>query len=568
MITYDSAGVGSFAAGGTTATWQHVIGASATALIVGVSFSGGSPNTTTRTVTVGNKTLASIGVLQSSPTAWTELFGIMGPSTGAQTVNVRTSVSVAKTANSVAYKGVVSFGSVSLSTPSSTYTVTQPATSGNWVVGVFGTATAVTIAPLATSGTARYVKSSTPTLAIVDDLSEATSATLQLNAATTPPAAVITIALSPVPGSTGWSYTGNAGTRAVTASTTASASVTSIRQASTALVVAATASAAISVVGQRDFASSLTVAAARTASMLVNWSANVSLTAVATPLAKRESSLWIFNSSLAATVTRTATATVTPAVIPPPATHSPLRYVGRYPDTEGSVAPRSYGIAANDRTKVTSDFINKTVDSLVHPLAKTEYVDQQDKTKALKSDVLAADELYFPATGHGLATLDSDGFVVANQIPGSINTNRVAGCYVGSNVGSGTVTSSGYRSLLLSTVTIPYPGFPYVVMPFGWVTGSDPNGVLKSRWYGTGSTGRIVVLPTTGSDSVCGWGICAGTAKQSSYPLTPAVSMSIRNQQFTGNITLGLYGSVLAEATGRSYVFAGGSFYVLVFPAV
>ena len=571
MITFDSSGVGITAAGGTSATWQHVIGTSATALIVGVSFSGGSPNTASRTVTVGSKTMFSLGVLASSPTAWTELFGILGPSTGAQAINVKTSVAVAKSGNSVAYRGVVSFGSVSLVNPASAYTLSQPSTPGNWMVAVFGTATAVNIAAQATTGTMRYVASSTPTVAIVDELSSTSSTTLTLNAATTPPSAVIAISMSPVTNN-GWNYTGNT-LLGLTTSFSAEAAVTSVRQATARLVVQAAASADIQVIGNRDFATNLSVTAVRTATARMDWLANASLGLTATATARREPTLWIFNSALTATATPTATASVTPAVIPPPAEHSRLRYVGRYPDTEGAITPRSYAVAANDKTKVTLDYINKAVDSLVYPLAKIEYVDQQDRKKALKTDVTAADELYFPASGHGLATLGTDGFVTSTHIPSGVSVNRAANGYPTAspysvNLTSGTTSSADYRALLLGSITIAYPGFPFVVMPFGWVTGSNPTGTLKSRWAGTGNTGRILVMPTTGPNIFCGWAACSGSQKLSSYPITPAVSMNVMSQKFTTDVTLGVYGSVMVEATGRSYTFSGGSFHVIILPAV
>lgn len=569
MITYDSAGVGAFAAGGTTATWQHVIGTSATALLVAMSFSGGSPNTASRTVKVGNKTLTSLGVLQSSPTAWTELFGILGPSTGAQTVNVTTSVPVAKTGNSVAYRGVTGFDSTFLNLPSAgSFTVTQPVTRGGWLVAAFGVASAVSLRAI--SGTLRYQAASTPTVAIVDDVSPDTSVTLSLSSAqpTTASAAAVSVYLVPVIGSTGISQTGSS-SLPTTATATASASVTSVRFADAPLAVTASATATATAIGSRFSSSTLITTATATASASVSLHANADINIVTTPTADREKTLWIFNSSLAATATRTATATVTLAVIPPPAAHSPLRYVGRYPDTEGSVSPRSYAIAANTKTNITTESIDKIIDSLINPLTKVSYVDQQDATKALKTAVTDADELYFPATGHGLAVLDADGYVTANQIP-ALSASRPSECYVGS-VGSGTATTSSNRSVLLGTVTIPDLGYPYVVLPFAWVTGSNYTGTLKSRWAGTGNTAKLAVMPTTGGENICGWGICAGSQKPSLYPVTPTVAMGVASQKYSGGITLGLYGSLLAEASGRSYTFSGGTssaFYVITLPAV
>lgn len=244
----------------------------------------------------------------------------------------------------------------------------------------------------------------------------------------------------------------------------------------------------------------------------------------------------------------------------------PLRYVGRYPDTEAAVAPHSYAIAANDKTKITTDYINKQVDALVAPLAKTDYVKQQDDLKAAKAAVTAADEQYFPLTGHGLGTLDAYGYVTASQIPPSVASNRPAAFYTGTaSISSSVVSGTARRSLLLATVTIPDPGWPYTVMPFAWVTGSDPNGLLKTRWAGTGNIAKVVVMPTI-NDTIYGFGMCAASQKPGNYPITPSVEGGTA-AKITGGITLGLYGSLLNEAAG-SYTFSSPIFFVIVLPAV
>lgn len=565
-ILFDSVGVG-ISASGTTATWQHVIGTSATALIVGISFDGTPQSSVTRTVRVGSKTLTSLGFMPSNTfNHWVELFGTLSPPTGVQSVTVTTSVGVSIVGSSVAYRGVASLGSSYTNFfPYVNYSVTQPAAAGNWLVGVMGSAYGIAIVRPAASGVDRQVIGGYPCMAILDAVSTGTSATITLNASSNAAGSGVSVVLVPVAGATGIAQTVNATPLAVTASFAASADTTSVRMGSASLAATATVTASASAMGAREMGTNLPVIASASASALLSAQADADLTVTATRTVQPDGALWIFNSSLAVTSTRTATATVTLAPIPPPVAKSPLRYVGRYPDTEGSVAPRSYAQAANDKTKVTTDFITKTVDGLVFSLATTAYVDQQDNTKALKTAVTAADEAYFPATGHNLAVLDNEGFVAASQIPtGSIVTNRVSGCYVGS-AGGGTVSGSGFRALLLGTVSVPDPGFPYVVLPFAWVSGSAAG--TGSRWAGAGTSAKLVVMPTS-SDAVCGWGVCAASQRPSSYPLTPAVSMGVASQKFTGAITLGLYGSVMTEGAGLSYTFGGGSFYVITLPAV
>jgi hypothetical protein len=245
---------------------------------------------------------------------------------------------------------------------------------------------------------------------------------------------------------------------------------------------------------------------------------------------------------------------------------TPLRYVGRYPDTEGAIAPHQYADKANTDTKVTTDFVNDTVDSQVTSLATTAYVNQQDDKKALKTSVTAADELYVPASGHGLALLDSSGYVASSQIPTTVIAGRASSSYTGTLTG-GTVSSAGLRSLLMGTITIPDPGFPYVVLVFGWVSGSDPNGTAKNRWSGTGNTGKLVAMPPAGNDAIYGWGVCAGSAKSNLYSISPAASMNASNQKVTGSLTVNVYGSILTEAIGQTYTFGSGSFFALTLPA-
>lgn len=563
-ITYNSVGVGT-SANATTATWQHVIGSSATALIVGVSFNGSS--SVTRTVRVGNRVLTSLAVMPSYGSHWMEIFGTLSPPTGAQSVTITTSSRISMTASSVAYNSVASFGSTSTGLfPQIPYSFTQSVTPGNWLVGAMGSAFGIAMISPAVSGVDRYINRAYPSLAILDGVSAGSSVTLHLASVSNAGGSVAAVVMVPVGSSTAIAHTVNS-SLALTASRSAEASSTSVRMAVANLAVVASATASIDVQGPRSSSSSLAVTAAVSAAVSVDWQANSSLALTLNRTVSPKSTLWIFNSSLSVTTARTATASVVQAPLPPPAEKSPLRYVGRPPDTEGAVSTRSYAVAVNDRTKVTNDFIERAVDNLVYPLATTAYVDQQDATKALKSAVIAADENYIPATDHGLAVLDSTGKVEASQIPtGSITVNRVSGCFVGS-VGSGTVTNTGVKSLLLGTVTITSPGYPYVVLPFAWVNGNDPAGSQISRWAGTGSAAKLVVVPTSGN-AVCGWGVCSGSQKVSSYPVTPAVSEGVSGQVFTTGITLGLYGSLLAEAAGRSYTFSGGTFYVITMPAV
>ena len=564
MITHDSTGVGySSATGTTSATWQHVIGASATALIVGITFTG-APSSVSRTVKVGTKTLSSLGFREVSGTQWVELFGVLAPPIGAQSVLVTTSTSTRMVANSVSYNGVVSFGASAtnvFSAGAPFISVTRSVDRGNWLFGVF--AAAGTAALTSDEDIQRYNRSS---MAIMDDVGTTSVTSLMLDAPLPVAVSAVSASMVPVSGATGVSHTGKS-SLALSASPSAEATNNPAKIALAPLAVTATASATITAFGQKSFAAQQSVTATPTASATATTSIAASLALTATANARPEPSLWIFNSSLSVLSSRTASATVTPAPPVPPVASSPLRYVGRYPDTQGSLAPRSYALAAAEKVDVRIDSVAKEIDSQVYTLASIRYVDQQDALRAQKTAVTAADEAYFPATNHNLATLDSTGFVPTGMYPPNVISNRTSKFYESAASG-GTVSTAGYRSLLLGTVTIPDPGYPYVVLPFAWVSGSDPYGTAVSRWVGTGSTGKLVVMPTTGGDVIYGWGICAGSSSSSAHPVTPAASMGVTAQKVFGSLTLGLYGSVMVEAPDRSYTFGGGTFYVIIMPAV
>lgn len=564
-INFQSSGVGIYASGVTVAEWQHVIGPSATALIVAANI--GWP-ATTPVVKVGTKTMTFLGSTVFN-SRWTQIYGILSPPTGAQTIRMTSDNPIAVTANSVAYTNVASFGTVSFDTfPQIPYSVTKTVPIGSWLVSAIGVAGNGGVVSPATSGTDRFIKKSQLTLAILDGVSTTGSVTLTLSSVANANGDAASVVLVPVAGDA-IAHTVNS-SLAVTATLSSTADATSVRMCVANMPVTAQLSATATAVGQKQSASSLPVTATLSANVTASRRVSASLAVTVTRQARPQSTTWVFHSQLSATATTSSTATVTLAPMPPSPEHSPLRYVGRYPDIQAGIAPKSYSVAANDRTKVTTDWIEKAVDNVVHSLATVQYVDQQDNARALKSAVTQADQNYVPATGHNLATLNNEGRISPEQIPSGniIISNRQAKCFTGS-VGSGSVVSASYTALLLGTVTINDPKlvYPYVVLPFAWVNGNDPNGTAASRWSGTGNVARLLVMPV-GGGPVCGSGICAASPRASAYPVTPSSPIGSRAQKFTGSLTLGLYGSVFSEATGQSYTFSGGSFFVLVIPAV
>lgn len=569
-ISFSSTGVGATASGVTTATWQHVIAPSATALVVAALADSWPPPSIA--AKVGTKTMASLGTRVSNGLR-VEIFGILSPPTGAQSVTITSSSSANIRANSLAYAGVASFGATATSFfPGISYTMTQTTAAGNWLVAAMGSGINVGLFSTAASGVSRDVRGGYPSLAILDAASTGGATTLTQSAGANADGIGALVTLVPVDTSTALAHTAFS-SLSLTATPSATADATSVRMAVAPLSLAATPMASASTVGNRLAASTAIVTATPTASIRhsARFAASLALTAArpTTP----QPSLWIFNSSTAVTVGRTSTATVTPAPVPPPAAHSPLLYVGRYPDTEGSISPRSYAEAANDRTKVTPDFINQAVDAQVHPLATVAYVNQQDATRASKSGATSADNDYIPLSGHGLATLNWVNKIEDDQInTSSIVTNRIAAVYSASGSG-GIVTLTEARTQLLASVNITDPGWPYTLLTFGWVTGSDPNGTAPNRWSGTRNAGKVYILPTSAaSNSIFGVGICAsskglagsGASAPSKYSVVPH---PYGNQYLTGAMTVGMYGSMLEAGIGRSYTFGAASLFVMVLPA-
>lgn len=118
-LAYESTGAGNATTttAVTTLAETHTIGVAVTALLVSVagfkdvttSYTGVTP----RTVTVGSTPMTSLGVIDANNSAgkgWVEVFGLINPPTGFQTITFTAGTAVFCSMNSVAYSGVSSFG--------------------------------------------------------------------------------------------------------------------------------------------------------------------------------------------------------------------------------------------------------------------------------------------------------------------------------------------------------------------------------------------------------------------------------------------------------------------------
>jgi len=570
-VTYDSVGGGvKTASNVTSAAWQHVMGTSVTALVVAVNFSGDTNvNSVTRTVKIGTKTMTSLGSIVNrtnlflAPMGWIELFGVINPPTGAQSVFVTTSAPEQITANSVAYNGVAAFGAISGAFNLLGNTFALPSVTGptkGMVVAAFGVTASAT---LTANQTFRWAVAGSASVGIEDTASTG-SVSMAMGASGLVTWGGIAVPLIPATiASIGYT---TAATPIVPKITLTAAATGSLKGATTRTVTATVTADAtkVSPPGPKT---------AESVTQTITASVGASAFKYTPPPPTA--------AALPVTAVRTADATRT--LSPATAATSPLRYVGRYPDDPAAVVPKKYVVSANSTTALTTSFINQIIGSRAQYLATTAFVDQEDVKRASKAEVAAADANYFPATGHGLAVTDSTGKIPASAIPSSgLVTNRTATYFACSAPAISTptrVTTATTTELLIATVTVTDPGWPWTPLVFAYVKGYDRVGASPTRWAGTGVandagqllTNNVGVLTVIGSDNkVYGSGQCTASTKDTYSVVLPATAATA-STAISGAQTFSLYGSCRTGAgrTGEGYTFTGADliFYVIAMPA-
>lgn len=280
-----------------------------------------------------------------------------------------------------------------------------------------------------------------------------------------------------------------------------------------------------------------------------------------------------------------------------------LTYVGRAPDTDSTLVPKSYADAQQASLAVTTTVVNQLIATAAQNLTTKSYADAEDALLAHKTDVTAADNSYLAATAlgvaSGVASLDSSGNLTAAQLPASgLFTDRVATAYsvaqpstglpvlggtlstvtgaVGSvllGVGaSHTVTTTTVREFQMASLVIPDPGYPWRPLPFAWVQGNSSGGTNPgTRLSGNGDYGLITCCPPSGvSNTVYGVGVCTASFVTDTYLLTPyagANQTPLSAPPITGGLELDLFGSCWS---GTSYTFYGTNlvYFCLVVPSL
>lgn len=145
-VAYDATGAGGGTGTSTTATWTHVLGASATDIVVVV---GCETDGATVTAKVGTTAMTSLGKVHNNnqTSGFTQVFGLTTPPTGSQTITITRSASspgVAFLGNSMSFTGSAGYGAVATNFGSGTsdsVSITTT-TSGNMAVAGYSYGTA------------------------------------------------------------------------------------------------------------------------------------------------------------------------------------------------------------------------------------------------------------------------------------------------------------------------------------------------------------------------------------------------------------------------------------------
>lgn len=253
-----------------------------------------------------------------------------------------------------------------------------------------------------------------------------------------------------------------------------------------------------------------------------------------------------------------------------------MKYTGRYPDADSSIAPKGFVDARYDGVKVDSTYVAGEIATQAANLVVPSYVDTQDALRAHKTDVDTADGGYLPLTqrgaASGVAPLDGSAVVPSANLPSGIQTERkpiflpaTTVPFTSTQVLT-TVALKGYRA---ATLTIADPGFPYIPLFFAMVQGASVNGTQSDPMLGTGNFGQIAVLRDsddakyswclTGSQKALDFSLCVPFADNSITPVT--------RPPLTGAQAFSLWFGLFSGST-YSFTTPGFNFFCMLYPGV
>ena len=252
---------------------------------------------------------------------------------------------------------------------------------------------------------------------------------------------------------------------------------------------------------------------------------------------------------------------------------SGVPYVGRYPDSDGSLVHKQYVDARYGQVAVDLSYVNASSAIKAATLVTQTYVDSGDATRAKKTSVDTADANYVLLTkkgvANGVATIGADGYIPSAQLPAIVTERKtdfrnVTTTYLISR----TLTTTVPKEYLAATISVTDPGFPYYPLVFGSITGQCGPEQNPLRRKGGGSIGKALVLSQT--DQIWGAGLAESSFQPSETQIQPfcdASSTPTTIPPVTGSMTLNLY---LSLWSGVTYTFTNSnfSFYAILVSGV
>jgi hypothetical protein len=263
----------------------------------------------------------------------------------------------------------------------------------------------------------------------------------------------------------------------------------------------------------------------------------------------------------------------------------PLRYMGRYPDSDAVIVPASYAVADNAATAVSLNWIDSQTAIAAANLVNDAWVNQQVANYTSESQVTTALSAYVPEStlgaASGIAQLGANEEIPSGQLPVLV-TNSLAVSYDAVSVGTVylasnatfVVTSTTIGAYVIASVNIPDPGYPWIPFPIAYVQGYAGGASSGTRLAGNGNSGLLTVTPpiSTSAPVVYGAGLMTDDPVANYYQCVPGaitaagVITPLTQTPVSGSLTLQLSASCWS---GNNYTVSGAGlvFYVLVLPA-
>ena len=251
---------------------------------------------------------------------------------------------------------------------------------------------------------------------------------------------------------------------------------------------------------------------------------------------------------------------------------SRFKYAGKSADSDASIITKGQADALYASTKVDSTYVQTQIAANTSAMVTQSYVDTQDGLRAKKTDVDTADANYVPnaqkGVANGVATIGSDGYIPGVQLP-TVVVDRVPFSVPGAITFTGIheVNSTAVKTFQAGTLTIPDPGWPYVVWAIAVVQGASVavTTAPATNYVGTENYGRIAVLgPADKLYSRC---ITTGNYGVDFFQAIPTANLNEVPAPLSGNLTLDLWLSLSAGST-YSFTSAGAFYYAMVLPAI